>query len=336
MTPVNARQGPMGKRRERGSGGFPLVGSWTNPCPNASPWKASRHATTYLPEETWGRSCQSPFFHSASSTRLPVYPSTTSAETCPSFCLISRLAQLTAGLSLLNLSQDSHAVPEAHMDDAQERERQAVRLSGDVSGRLATAMSGQTFQLMAPALDDDIGLQPLVPDASENHEEPTLPPHPTPSEREQAPCLALNKRKRSTVSQLMSDSSEMPIFSSDDDPAAENYRDGHGRQKRQYTGSWDRQEPLQESDPRAASPASRTRRKLERQVDSGIFMGSDASLDSAFDVPLPAPPAWRLPGPQFTQVPRSSRPLSLSPAEAEARRRIQQCIDADSEAVDLS
>lgn len=222
------------------------------------------------------------------------------------------------------------------MDDNQEHEGQPVHPSGDVSGHSKTAMSGQASQPVASALDDDIGLQLLLPDTSEDQEEPTLPPHPAPSEREEASFLALNKRKRGTISQLMSDSSEMPIFSSDDDPAAENYRDGHGRQKRKYTGSWDRQQPLQESDARADSPATRTRRKLERQVDSGIFMGSDASLDSAFDVPCPAPRAWRLPGPQFSQVPRSSRPLSLSPAEAEARRRIQQCIDADSESVDLS
>lgn len=177
---------------------------------------------------------------------------------------------------------------------------------------------------------DDLGL-PI--DASEDQEEPTLPAHPISFDRDGAPFLAISKRKRSAVSQLMSDSSEMPIFSSDDDPAAENYHDGHGRQKRQYTGSWDRQQPIQNSSPRAES---RVKRKLERQVDSGVFMGSDASADSSLDGFPTRPPAWNLPGPQFTQIPRSSRQSDLSQAEAKARSRIQQCLDTDNETVDLS
>lgn len=186
--------------------------------------------------------------------------------------------------------------------------------------------------LSKPSSVDDLEL-PI--DALEDQEEPTLPPYHAASDQDGAPFLTFNKRKRSTVSQLMSDSSEMPIFSSDDDPAAENYRDGHGRQKRQYTGSWDCQQPIKPSGLRAES---RMRRKLERQVDSGIFMGSDASIDSSLDgLPIQPPaPAWKLLGPQFTQVPRSARQLEVSAAEVEARRRIQHCLDADNETVDLS
>lgn len=163
-----------------------------------------------------------------------------------------------------------------------------------------------------------------------DQEEPTLPPYPAEAGDER--MLPLNKRKRSIASQLFSDSSEPAIFSSDDDPDAENYQNGQGRHKRQYVGLWDRQQPVIE----AESSVAREKRKFERQVDSGVFLGSDASTDSILDDLPPPPAASRLPGSQFVQVPRSSQTPSLSHAEAAAQRAIQQCIDTGNETIDLS
>lgn len=165
---------------------------------------------------------------------------------------------------------------------------------------------------------------------TEEEEEPTLPPYPTGAWNEAA--LPPNKRKRSITSQLFSDSSEPAIFSSDDDPAAENYQNGQARNKRQYVGLWDRKFPVLE----AESSASRTKRKFERQVDSGVFLGSDTSADNDSDDWLLLPAASTLPGPQFIQVPRSSQTTLLSGAEAAAQRVIHQCFVTGNETIDLS
>lgn len=222
------------------------------------------------------------------------------------------------------------AIPILSMAETQ----QEPTLPPSTNHRPDMVAQGQEFSNDAPPRTppdvDDLGLPMDVP---EDQEEPTLPPHPASIEQDAAPYLVPNKRKRSTILQLMSDSSEMPIFSSDDDPAAENYRDGQGRQKRQYTGSWDRQQPIQDHSPQ---PESRVKRKFERQVDSGVFLGSDVSADSSFDGLPVRPSASRLGYPQFTQIPRSSRQWVLSPAEAEARRRILHCLETANETIDLS
>lgn len=168
---------------------------------------------------------------------------------------------------------------------------------------------------------------------ADGQEEPSLPAYPPGAEYE-ATCrshqtVAPGKRRRSTDTvRLFSDSSERPLFSSDNDPAAENYV--QGRRKRQYVGPWDNLKPV----PDAAS--SRVKRKLQRQHDSGVYMGSDTSVDSIFLDDFPIPPASsRLPGHQLIQVPRPSQ-TSLSPREAEAIRVIQSCVDCGHETVDLS
>lgn len=170
---------------------------------------------------------------------------------------------------------------------------------------------------------------------AEDQEEPTLPPHPPSATYGQG--LPMNKRKRSVASQqLFSDSSDQPLFSSDDDPAAENYQDGRHRCKRQYTSLFDRQHPV--PDTPEESSAARARRKFERHVDSGVFMGSDASFDSNLDIPVPPPAASRLPlpVPQYIQVPRSSQKDDRTPAEKEAVRKIERCIAGDTDMIDLS
>lgn len=159
---------------------------------------------------------------------------------------------------------------------------------------------------------------------AEERDEPTLPVLSADSQ-----ILPLSKRKRSDGSQLFSDSSELAVFSSDDDPAVENYTPA--RRKRQYVGPWDRQRPVSSH----FEPREKGKRKFERQVDSGVFMGSDASSidDILNDFPPPTGPFSLT---QISQLPRSSQAPALSPAEAEARRRIQQCADQGDEYVDLS
>lgn len=150
---------------------------------------------------------------------------------------------------------------------------------------------------------------------ADDQDEPTLPPH-----SPRLAALRLADRKQSVASLILSDSSEPAIFSSDDDPAVENYT--QDRRKKQYIGTWDRQRPVDRA-------ARMTKRKLVRQSDSGVYMGSDASSidDILDDLCFQAPPL---------KFARASQPSGLSPAEAEARRRIQRYIDRGDEYIDLS
>ncbi|KAF3765148.1 hypothetical protein M406DRAFT_218891, partial [Cryphonectria parasitica EP155] len=136
-------------------------------------------------------------------------------------------------------------------------------------------------------------------------------------------------------SQLFSDSSELAIFSSDDDPAVENYT--QGRRKKQYVGPWDRQRPVEDhEDDHLPGPAAQ-KRKFQRQHDSGVYLGSDdkSSCDGIPSEP-PPPPAEPFSLSQAYQVPRSSQAAGISPAEAEARRRILYRMEQGDEWIDLS
>ncbi|KUI59894.1 Leucine-rich repeat-containing protein 40 [Cytospora mali] len=174
--------------------------------------------------------------------------------------------------------------------------------------------------------------------------EASLPPIPAVSWDAQTQSFA--KRKRSTASQIFSDSSDPAIFSSDDDPALDNYVEGR-RNKKRYVGSWFQQHPAPGSPDSGIShrPASRAKRNFV-PVDSGVFMGSDGSIDDILD-DLPPPrantavfplgPAKPTPIPlQLNQVPRGSQTSQLSEAEAKAQVMIRRCIDNGDERVDLS
>ncbi|CAN8100763.1 unnamed protein product [Discula destructiva] len=171
--------------------------------------------------------------------------------------------------------------------------------------------------------------------AEQEEEEPALPAYPSGFHQDlwDRQNLLPNKRKRSYAAQMFSDSSEPATFSSDNDSAAENYVQGP-RQKKQYRGTWDQQQPFDADT--AGSPASAlrdgTRRKLE-PVDSGVFMGSD-SMDEGPEPPPPA--ASRLA--HFTAATPHIRGESSSPRnpEAEALRLIERCVDQGNETVDLS
>lgn len=163
---------------------------------------------------------------------------------------------------------------------------------------------------------------------AEEDEEPSLPEYPCRSSNsyEDYQVQPPSKRKRSYASHMMfSDSSEPAIFSSDNDPAAENYFQGP-RQKKQYRGTWEDQQPI--DDISRESSVVRGKRKFERQVDSGVFMGSD-DLDPDFP---PPPAASRMP--QFNSI-ASQRP-TLDPLESQALRIIRECVDGGRLTVDLS
>ncbi|KAK7739025.1 hypothetical protein SLS53_005923 [Cytospora paraplurivora] len=198
--------------------------------------------------------------------------------------------------------------------------------------------------------------EPSSPPDNETHRpptrdrEPSLPPLPAVSWDAQTQSFA--KRKRSTASQIFSDSSDPAIFSSDDDPALDNYVEGRHK-KRRYVGSWFQQHPAPGSSDSGIShrPASRGKREFV-PVDSGVFMGSDASMDDVLDeLPPPQanktifPPAQAKPKrnptptptpPQLSQVPRGSQTSKLPEAEDKAQALIRRCIDNGDERVDLS
>lgn len=168
---------------------------------------------------------------------------------------------------------------------------------------------------------------------AENDEEPTLPSMRPASEDESLPPISIAKRKRCTAAHLFSDSSDVPVFSSDDDPAVENYANGR-RTKRRFAGPWFGQDQQPVPGPSQTGPSKRT---LQRQIDSGVFMGSDTSIDDVLDQVL-APPPSRL---HELLQPPTHRPLALqtaqpSPTEAAVRSKIQYCIDTGDETVDLS
>lgn len=162
---------------------------------------------------------------------------------------------------------------------------------------------------------------------AEEDGEPTLPEYPTRTDHgyEDIHASLPSKRKRSYASHMFSDSSEPAIFSSDNDPAAENYFQGP-RQKKQYRGTWEDQQPINGT--LRESAAIRGKRKFERQVDSGVFMGSD-DLDPDF---LPPPAASRMP--QFNAL-AIHRP-ALDPVENQALQIIRKCVDEGRLIVDLS
>lgn len=196
-------------------------------------------------------------------------------------------------------------------------------------------------QISSPLLDD------LNPFARPETREPSLPPPPAISWDAQTQSFA--KRKRSTASQLFSDSSDPAIFSSDDDPALDNYVEGRHKKKR-YVGSWFQQRPASSDSglsirPESSGrPGSRWRRPFV-PVDSGVFMGSDSSIDDILDElpPSKANKAIFLPAsttkpaaPQLNQVPRPPQKGKRSDAEANAQEIIRRCIDHGIEDVDLS
>jgi len=146
-----------------------------------------------------------------------------------------------------------------------------------------------------------------------------------------------------TPSSLFSTSSDPAVFSSDDDPALDNYMHG-ARRKKRYVGSWfDQQlaassdsidsamgDDMHSSSPLVAKPPRPRQRHLRRQMDSGVWMaqGDSTDYDEFTDLEMRAS---KIPISSPTPVPR----LRFSIPELEAQGRIQECIDEGKDAVDL-
>ncbi|KAI0011343.1 hypothetical protein F4779DRAFT_573230 [Xylariaceae sp. FL0662B] len=168
-------------------------------------------------------------------------------------------------------------------------------------------------------------------------EEPTLPRLPAVTSDSETQTFA-NTRKRArdrvAASPLFSNSSDPAVFSSDDDPNLENYTQGRHRKKR-YVGSWYQQQ-LASSDSTFSDdvqPRPKAKRSFKRQLDSGVWMGSDGSIDPEDDIlgDIQLPAETKLP-----QLRHVLPTTTISPSEADARRIIQDSIDHGIEDIDLS
>lgn len=134
-------------------------------------------------------------------------------------------------------------------------------------------------------------------------------------------------------------SSDPPLFSSDDDPSADNYENVRARQKKRFRGPWFKQELADMSSQRQTGKSKRT---LERQFDSAVWLGSDstdADDDADFSTRIPFPNSFRgrIPigsRPCLPVSSQSSRP-ETSP-EQKAREQIDQCLEDGKEDIDLS
>ena len=151
---------------------------------------------------------------------------------------------------------------------------------------------------------------------------PSLAPHPAPR----------RKRTRASYHEDESTPSDGPLFSSDPpDPSVDLYI--QPRRKRQYRGTW-WGEVAQDS---LAEPAQqRSKSGFSRNMDSGIWMGSDnteGSFGSDNTVPdeeLPQQVA-RTPAVPFSRILPPPEPPSIK----KARAIIQDCLDNSKEDVCL-
>ncbi|KAK8061406.1 hypothetical protein PG994_007772 [Apiospora phragmitis] len=166
-------------------------------------------------------------------------------------------------------------------------------------------------------------------------DEPTLPPLPSVSWDSGSQSFTRKRvRGANNAPPLFSNSSDPAVFSSDDDPNVENYAQGGRQRKKRYVGSWFQQHPASGDSAFGdeVRPKPTTKRTLQRQSDSGVWMGSDISTDMedvGMEIGLTA-------NPKLPQL-NVSRPVAVpSPAEREAHRRIIEAIDLGKENLDLT
>lgn len=166
-------------------------------------------------------------------------------------------------------------------------------------------------------------------------EEPSLPRLPAVSWDEPTQRFSNHPRKRvrdnlpSAKASSAFNSSDPAVFSSDDDPGLDNYV--QGRKKKRYVGSWFQQQPASSDSAlgEAMSTARPAKRTLARQVDSGVFLGSDGTDSEDMMEALGVPVQARLP-----QLDRRPAPR-VSPAELAAREKVRQCLEQGNEAIDF-
>ncbi|KXJ94190.1 hypothetical protein Micbo1qcDRAFT_42003 [Microdochium bolleyi] len=170
-------------------------------------------------------------------------------------------------------------------------------------------------------------------------EEPTLPRMPAVSWDAGTQTFAnTKKRARNLLNPpppLFNNSSDPAVFSSDDDPHVDNYTHGRHKKKR-YVGSWFQQQ-LDSSDSgfgdEARNSAKAGKRTLERQIDSGVWMGSDDSVDMDLDGSVLE---FAQPEPRLPQLRRAAVPPRISESEELVKERIETAIEQGVEDIDLS
>ncbi|KAF4122839.1 Leucine-rich repeat (LRR) protein [Geosmithia morbida] len=194
-------------------------------------------------------------------------------------------------------------------------------------------------------------------------EEPSLPHLPAVSWDEHTQSFSNNPKKRGRTSRRPSpftgnsgnginsnNSSDPAVFSSDDDPALDNYVEG--RRKKRYVGSWFQQHPTasssdsafggdHEQQPLPHQPKGANRRTLARKLDSGVFLGSDGSDNSSSGDDFVLPEfemnvATRSKVPQLTvAAARKTRRRQLSEPERQLQEKIRESLDTANETVDF-
>ena len=167
-------------------------------------------------------------------------------------------------------------------------------------------------------------------------EEPSLPPLKAVAWDEQRQTIT-NPLKRvrppRLPSALSTNSSDPAVFSSDDDPDVNNYVEG--RHKKRYIGSWFQHDPAS-SGSRSGSMSSevqvvpRLKRKFDRNVDSGVFLGSDGAESETFEaMDIPTHPKLPQLSADRDVLPR------ISEAEKSLRDKIRTCVDTGDQVLDF-
>ncbi|EJT70894.1 hypothetical protein GGTG_11917 [Gaeumannomyces tritici R3-111a-1] len=145
----------------------------------------------------------------------------------------------------------------------------------------------------------------------------------------------LRKRARFQApapSDFWTDSSEPAIFSSDDDPSVDNYANGRHRKKRR-AGTWFQQSQLLSSEAGPVPTATGMRQGLRRELDSGVWLASDDTIDAN---PKGAGPVHMDPTQRVSNdFNRAASFRNVTPAEAKAQKIIEKCIDEGDEKIDL-
>ncbi|KAL8730964.1 MAG: hypothetical protein Q9166_003754 [cf. Caloplaca sp. 2 TL-2023] len=161
------------------------------------------------------------------------------------------------------------------------------------------------------------------------------------------PFPSSSSRKRSFEDEGIGDSSDTPLFSSDDNPASsENYLEY--RNKRQRKGPWWSCQPEQQLLNRY-----KAKREFRRNLDSGVWMGSDSDLEDGLkDLEMGNDPEPKLlltlalesfedpevfDGPAFPYWDvQPDSPKAFWQIQKAAVKEINRCIDHGAEIVDLS
>jgi hypothetical protein len=163
-------------------------------------------------------------------------------------------------------------------------------------------------------------------------EEPSLPRL---SWNPAAESISHNRpHKRARLSSPPVFSSDPAVFSSDDDPSADNYTPG--RRKQRYRGPWFRQQLASDSqEPQECENPKKGKRTFERQFDSGVWLGSDGTdVDEATEGFESINDTWNLSVRQ-SRATQTSKDESPSPEEL-ARGQIDLCLEEGNESIDLS